>query len=110
MIRRLLVLVPWALLCAAVSTMSGCSTPTVVKDRVKPAAVAVPTRPVRADQIPPIVQPLPARPRKEAAVPDLLLAKICELYGYALAVDPLVMLAAGLPPRPVPDFPECRDP
>ena len=88
--------------------VAACGGGTVVEERVVSVSKAVPTRPIRLDQIPRPIDPLPPRPADPAAATDLLLAKICELYGYMLQAAPLLTLSAGAPPARVEEYPECR--
>lgn len=88
--------------------LSACGKP-VIEERVREVSVAVPVQPIRAEQVPPPVSPLPARPQSDAAASDLLLAKVCELYGYMVRAHPLLLLSAGAQQSAVPDYPECRE-
>lgn len=89
--------------------LPSCASPTVRQVDVREVPVAVATKPIRPDQLPPVVAPLPARPKSDAAASDLLLAKVCELYGYMVQADPLLRLAAGIGAVPVVAYPECAD-
>lgn len=99
-----------ALILAGLVTLSACQTRPIVKDRVTEVNMAVAVQPVRADQLPVPVAALPPRPASDAAAADLLLAKVCALYGYMLLADPLLTLSAGVPARVLPRFKECEDP
>jgi hypothetical protein len=88
--------------------LAGCSTPTVTKVETVEVKVPIPVQPIRPDQVPAVPAPLPPRSGNLSADADTLLAKVCELAAYAIKADPLLRLSAGVPPAPLPRFPECE--
>lgn len=88
--------------------LAACSTPTVTRTETVEVKIPVAVQPIRADQVPAVPAPLPPRSGNLSADADTLLAKLCELAGYAIRADPLLRLSAGLPPAPPPRFPACE--
>lgn len=88
--------------------LTGCAGSPAIQTRIQEVAVPVAVHPVDPAQVPALVEGLPPRPASPSAAADLLLAKVCELFGYMLQADPLVRAGAGLPPRPIANWPECE--
>jgi hypothetical protein len=96
------------LLIATALVLSGCATEATRTQTVE-VKVPVAVQPIKPDQVPAVPAPLGPRPQSLSAAADQLLAKHCEFVGYALKADPLLRLAAGLPPLELPKFPECGE-
>lgn len=88
--------------------LSGCSTPTVVKDRVVEVVKPVAVQPISPADVPVVPAPLGKRPPALRQQADLLLAKHCEFVAYALKADPLLRLSAGMKQQALGRFPECE--
>lgn len=88
--------------------LAGCSTPTVIKDRVVEVVKPVATQPITPAQVPVVPKPLPPRPSTLSAAADVLASKWCEAVGYFLRADPLLRVSSGQPQKELPKYPECE--
>lgn len=87
--------------------LAACQTP-AVKDRVVEVKIPVAVQPITPAQVPTVPAPLGPRPPSLSAAADALLAKHCEFVAYALKVDPLLRLSAGMQQQALGHFPECE--
>lgn len=70
----------------------------------KPVAI----QPITKDQIPPLPVQLGSRPKDARQAADVALAGRCEAITFVLKAYPLLLVSAGLPPAPLPSYPECN--
>lgn len=87
--------------------LTACATPATRTETME-VKVPVAVHPIKPADIPAVPAPLGPRPQSLSEATDLLLAKHCEFVAYALLTDPLLRVSAGVPPQPLPKYPECE--
>jgi hypothetical protein len=105
--RRFRICIGVQALCFVAILLIGCATPATKTETVE-VKVPVATHPIAAADVPALPAPLPKRPADARAALDVALAQVCRFVSYALKADPLLRVAAGLPPQEAPKYPECE--